>query len=351
MFEALLVFGCAFLVAGVLVAAFFIMYRQSRPRRVTFNDIVEMEDVRIEVDRGHLPHVGTYTHVLFSKDGAYEADCIEDMVLAIEDNAHQQPRTIGLLCRMCMVANEMNVDTGATGNLKWPTGMYDMGELIGKAIDRTEVFGRCMVVQNEHVGNIPIFVLRGTSSREDWYTDAKIPRVSLAEVLCDPKLKGTAHKGFVDVYRSMCVGVFEKLNRIVVMRGGVRYVVVTGHSLGAALATLMAYHIHHWCGGDIQVVLITFGSPRVGNEEFAVSFQKTGIYSLRMANEHDTVTEIPPDIYGFRHVKFKLPADVAPREVGLPDDYSFHNLYNYLYSLEPDARDIVCAIEYLRIKK
>ncbi len=65
----------------------------------------------------------------------------------------------------------------------------------------------------------------------------------------------------------------------------------TGHSLGAALATLAANR-----HANIQA-LNTFGSPRVGDEKFQQGF-RTAAY--RFVNNNDAVTLVPPLPY--RHV-------------------------------------------------
>ena len=59
---------------------------------------------------------------------------------------------------------------------------------------------------------------------------------------------------------------------------------VTGHSLGAALATLLAASHSH-------AELVTFGSPRVGNAAFAHSFE--GRTMRRYVNCIDIVTSLP----------------------------------------------------------
>jgi len=64
--------------------------------------------------------------------------------------------------------------------------------------------------------------------------------------------------------------------------------ILTGHSLGGALATLAARELKHPGG---LAACYTFGAPRVGDEEW-VSVLKTPLY--RLVNAADCVTMLPP---------------------------------------------------------
>lgn len=75
----------------------------------------------------------------------------------------------------------------------------------------------------------------------------------------------------------------------------VRPMVVTGHSLGAALATLFVMENHRKKSFDIKTCC-TFASPRVGNAEFARTFDKIPITSWRIVNACDIVPKLPPHI-------------------------------------------------------
>eukprot|EP00243_Klebsormidium_subtile_P001763 TRINITY_DN13273_c0_g1_i1.p1 TRINITY_DN13273_c0_g1~~TRINITY_DN13273_c0_g1_i1.p1 ORF type:complete len:417 (-),score=135.65 TRINITY_DN13273_c0_g1_i1:853-2103(-) len=89
-------------------------------------------------------------------------------------------------------------------------------------------------------------------------------------------------------------------------------VVVTGHSLGAALATIGTFvaALEH---PGVRVSFFGFGSPRVGNKRFVDAFKvvlKHGA-AHHFANEHDVVTGIPGAVF-FCHV----PGGVMLREEG-----------------------------------
>ena len=70
-------------------------------------------------------------------------------------------------------------------------------------------------------------------------------------------------------------------------------VIIIGHSLGGALATLAAVDLVPRL--DIRSILITYGSPRVGNKQFSEYVDKNlhGL-NLRVTLKNDVVTVIPP---------------------------------------------------------
>jgi len=67
----------------------------------------------------------------------------------------------------------------------------------------------------------------------------------------------------------------------------------TGHSLGAALATIAALK-------KPPAATYTFGSPRVGKEKFGEEMKHAMIY--RVVDDLDEVTAMPPTLFGFVHV-------------------------------------------------
>ncbi len=96
---------------------------------------------------------------------------------------------------------------------------------------------------------------------------------------------GLVHQGFLDGLNDVWKPVSEHLADLRT-KLSIRHVWFTGHSLGAALATLAAQRFDK----DANQ-LVTFGSPLVGDAEFA---KRTGAGVRRFVNNNDIVTRIPP---------------------------------------------------------
>ncbi len=88
-------------------------------------------------------------------------------------------------------------------------------------------------------------------------------------------------------------------------------VIFTGHSLGAALATLAA---SRWQAGQ----LITFGSPRVGNAAFVATLAGTAIE--RYVDCCDIVTHLPPESPFYTEAGATRYIDAAGHYPALADD-------------------------------
>ncbi|WP_228036039.1 hypothetical protein [Microcystis sp. LEGE 00066] len=68
---------------------------------------------------------------------------------------------------------------------------------------------------------------------------------------------------------------------------------ISGHSLGAALATIATYHLAQKINHPIY--LYSFASPRVGNDAFEQNLkEKTNVKCYRLANSEDSVPNVPP---------------------------------------------------------
>ena len=71
-----------------------------------------------------------------------------------------------------------------------------------------------------------------------------------------------------------------------------------GHSLGAAMATIMASRCFHYASVTDPEELYTYGSPRVGWRTYVKSL---GVVHHRWKNNNDIVTTVPLALMGYVH--------------------------------------------------
>ena len=108
-------------------------------------------------------------------------------------------------------------------------------------------------------------------------------------------LDGKVHSGFRVAYESVAKDIEEELLKL-----GDIPLYITGHSLGAALATIATQRLEHNPRIREKIAACyTFGSPWVGNSEYDVEF-KSPIY--RVVNTTDIVTVIPLLAMGYIHI-------------------------------------------------
>lgn len=131
-------------------------------------------------------------------------------------------------------------------------------------------------------GTIKVLSFRGTevNQKSDILADLEAGKnVALAG--------GKVHHGFKHELDKLWPGIQETLKE----NPGNFY--VTGHSLGAAMATIASSRMQ-----DKIIALVTFGSPRVGDANFV---KNVNIEHYRVQNNNDAVTNVPFWIMGFRH--------------------------------------------------
>lgn len=107
------------------------------------------------------------------------------------------------------------------------------------------------------------------------------------------------HRGFMRAY----FAVRDRLLKVV-QAFPQAPLILTGHSLGGAIATIAAldvqYNITQHTGQAID--LYTFGAPRVGNSALVESFQRRVPSSYRFVYGWDVVTRVPRFWQGYDHV-------------------------------------------------
>ena len=74
-----------------------------------------------------------------------------------------------------------------------------------------------------------------------------------------------------------------------------------GHSLGGALATLAAVFTKR-IFYEVECSMYNFGSPRVGNHQFAKEYNEAVPDSWRLVNDRDVITGVPKFFFVFKHI-------------------------------------------------
>jgi len=103
--------------------------------------------------------------------------------------------------------------------------------------------------------------------------------------------KGFVHEGFRREARKILPLIFNYINHY-----PNRKIWLTGHSLGAAMATYITQELEF--AGYNTAMLFTYGSPRVGSHDYVEDF-KTEHH--RFVNCNDIVTTVPPTVLGYNH--------------------------------------------------
>lgn len=141
-------------------------------------------------------------------------------------------------------------------------------------------------------------VLIAKDRNDIWFAFRGTEPSKLNDVMADlnvikntAKAGGKVHSGFQKEVNDLWVDIVNELehNDQLKVRKDVYF---TGHSLGAAMATIAATRYPR------AEELHTFGSPRVGGKHFIKNIK---IPHFRFQNNNDIVCRIPPAWLGFRH--------------------------------------------------
>ncbi|XP_022769657.1 phospholipase A(1) DAD1, chloroplastic-like [Durio zibethinus] len=149
-----------------------------------------------------------------------------------------------------------------------------------------------------------VIAFRGTATCLEWLENLRATLTSLPNEVANVGLKGSGamvESGFLSLYTSgtaTCPSlqnmVREEVGRVLKMYGDEPLsLTITGHSLGAALATLAAHDINSNFSNAPMVTVISFGGPRVGNQSFRQQLEKRGTKILRIVNSDDLITKVP----------------------------------------------------------
>lgn len=146
-----------------------------------------------------------------------------------------------------------------------------------------------------------VVVCRSSQTAKDWLSNAQTTLVEPPPSLGIPAIaeaegpvEGASvqvHKGFGLAAASLRDGVFAAISEWKSRASGNHRVVFTGHSLGAAVAMLLAVAY----GAEMRVApptLVTFGCPRVGNDALGAAVSAHTAHT-RVVTSGDAVSKVP----------------------------------------------------------
>ncbi|XP_044504203.1 phospholipase A(1) DAD1, chloroplastic-like [Mangifera indica] len=173
-----------------------------------------------------------------------------------------------------------------------------------------------------------VIAFRGTATCLEWLENLRANLTGLPDDMArdnhvPKKCRAMVESGFLSLYSSRtdtCPSlqetVREEILKIIEMYGDEPLsFTITGHSLGAALATLTAYDINSSFPSAQMVTVISFGGPRVGNRSFRCQLERSGTKILRIVNSDDLITKVPGFVIDNNEVANKEAVNVA----GIPN--------------------------------
>ncbi|KAL5795055.1 hypothetical protein ACOSP7_003649 [Xanthoceras sorbifolium] len=149
-----------------------------------------------------------------------------------------------------------------------------------------------------------VIAYRGTATCLEWLENLRATLTHLPTDGSDPVTDVSGpmvESGFLSLYTSKSAMspslqemIHEEIKRLLETYGDEPLsLTITGHSLGAALATLTAYDIKTSFKRAPMVTVISFGGPRVGNRNFRQHLENQGTKVLRIVNSDDLITKVP----------------------------------------------------------
>jgi triacylglycerol lipase len=135
----------------------------------------------------------------------------------------------------------------------------------------------------------PHYVLvafRGTKTDDEWINDLSVNQRPFSYV----ENSGKVHGGFLSIYESCRMTILETLRSL----PHTKPLLVTGHSLGGALSTLLAIDTAHHLSFP-NIIHYNFGAPKIGDKAFKTLFDERISINFRFVNLYDFIPLLPPN--------------------------------------------------------
>ena len=206
-----------------------------------------------------------------------------------------------------------------------------------------------LVLQADGTGEVAV-AIRGTEGILEWVHDADFLLVPC------PFLVGSGHTegGFTAMYLSLAIEASPGSPSLAQSLASLPYpqpatsLTICGHSLGGALATLLALDVAANTPFTSPNVF-TYASPRTGDADFANTYNQVVKSTFRVANRIDLVPKLPfPPFY--EHVRPMPPIDLNPIQLFPPkllvraEFACEHALNTYLYRMSLNSGSGVISL-------
>ncbi len=206
-----------------------------------------------------------------------------------------------------------------------------------------------LILQAATSGDV-VIAIRGTEGIQEWIHDAEFGLVTC------PFLAGAGHteEGFTAMYLSMTTSLDPACPSVTRSLAGLAFpnpvtsMTICGHSLGGALATLLALDV---AANTVftKPVVYTYASPRTGGPQFAATYNQVVPNTFRIAGRLDLVPKLPLPplyehvlgLYELNSVQLSLP----PRILVRPDLVCLHILTSYLFLLSLQAGGTILPLQ------
>ncbi|HMD38640.1 MAG TPA: lipase family protein [Candidatus Acidoferrum sp.] len=231
------------------------------------------------------------------------------------------PNTVSYQLIASMIANDLATD------LKDSLGLVPAPVSIG------------LIFQSVDTGEA-VVAIRGTDGILEWVQDAKF----LTEPCPFLPSAGNTEDGFTDMYKSTVMDAANGSKPVAGALSGLPWakqvssLTICGHSLGGALATLLALDVA--ANGSAPFnnpVAYTYASPKTGDPQFVNVYNHMVPNTNRIANRLDLVPKLPlPPLYEHVLGLFELNPVLAvlpPKFRVKPEIPCQHFLHSYLFLL------------------
>nr|GMD82236.1 phospholipase A1-Ibeta2, chloroplastic-like [Ipomoea batatas] len=228
--------------------------------------------------------------------------CFHSSPATSAEEGPSHPRDVALPDRSYKVTKSLY----ATSSIGLPKWVDDAAPDLGWMTQRSSWMGYVAVCDDrkeiQRMGRRDIVIaLRGTSTCLEWVENVRDLLVQMPGQNDPSQVQAKVECGFLNLYQtsgenipSLAKSVVDEVQRLIEQyKGEPLSITVTGHSLGAALALLVADELSTCTPDAPPVAVFSFGGPRVGNRGFANRLDAKNVKVLRIVNNQDVITKVP----------------------------------------------------------